>query len=134
MRNIKGILKGEEGWFIMDAIALCFIIGAMAGVLGLYRTGIYMRQSAMMRSEAIHLAETQCSYLEEQAYNGELPEGETGWRGRPDDLNHGVVPMTVRTDIVSFEPPMKQIIITVSWTLRGKEESFQLERRILEHG
>ena len=134
MRNIKGFLRKEGGWFIVDAVALCFILAAMAGMLGLFRTGMYMRQSAMLRAEAIHLAETQCAYLEEQAYTGTLPEGETGWRGRPDDLTHGVVPMAVHTDIATIEPSMKQIKITVTWILIGKEESFQLERLIWEHG
>lgn len=134
MKDIKVFLWEEGGWFIMDAVALCFIIGAMAGMFGMYRTEMYMRQTAIMRSEAIHLAETQCSYLEEQAYTGTLPEGETGWRGRPEDLNHRAIPMTVRTDIADFEPHVKQIIVTVIWTSRGKEESFQLERRIVDHG
>lgn len=134
MRNIKGFLKDEAGWFIMDAVAMCFIVAAMAGILGMYRTGMYMRQASMMRAEAIQVAETQCAYLEEQAYTGTLPEGETGWRGRPEELNRGVVPVTVNTEIASFEGAMKQIQITVRWTLRGKEESFRLDRQICEHG
>lgn len=118
----------------MDAVALCFILAALAGSLSMYRTTMHMRQSALMRISATHIAETQCSHLEEQAYAGKLPEGIVPWLGRPEDLSQNGRPLGIQTTITPLEPPMQHIHITVSWTLNGKEESVQLDRQLREHG
>ncbi len=134
MKRSKFFMRDETGWFMLDAVALCFILMAMAGVLLLFRTGMNIRQAALVRSAAVHVAETQCACLEEQAYTGKLPEGDTGWRGRQEDLNQHGTSFEVITSVIPMETPMKRVTITVTWSLRGKEESFQLERRIREHG
>ncbi len=134
MKRLKYCMRDESGWFMMDAVALCFILMAMAGALVLFRTEMGMRQSALARSAAVHVAETQCACLEEQAYTGNLPDGDMGWRGRQEDLTQHGTSFDVITSVIPMETPMKRVTITVTWNLGGKEESFQLERRIREHG
>ena len=134
MRYGKTFLREEHGWFLMDAAALCFLLAAFAGTLSMYCSSLHMRHSALMRTSAIHIAETQCSYLEEIAYSGKLPTGDVPWLGRPDDLSQDGIPMAVRTTVAPMEAPMQQVFIKVTWTLRGKEESVLLERQLREHG
>ena len=133
MTSPKISFFNEQGWFLMDAVALGFILVALAGMLGMYRTTLCMRQSTLMRTAACHLAETQCSHLEEQAYAGRLPEGEVPWLGQPGDLSQNGISLTVETSILPLEPPMRQILIKVSWKLHGKEEFVRIERRLREY-
>ena len=134
MKHIKSFSQEEYGWFLMDAVALCIVLFTMVGALGMYRMSLNMRHSALMRTSATHLAETQCSYLEEQAYSGKLPEGDVPWLGRPEDLSQDGTPLQVKTTVTPMEPPMQQVSIQVSWTVHGKEESLRLERWLREHG
>ncbi len=127
-------MAGEYGYFLMDAVALCFVIAALIGALGIYRTTVHMRYSALMKTAAIHIAEIQCSHLEEAAYSGKLPEGDIPWLGRPEDLTQDGRSLTVQTTVTTPEPSMRQISIKVTWTLRGKEDSIRLERQLREHG
>ncbi len=134
MNKKNFIMKEENGWFMMDAAALCFILMALAGTLGMYQSSLNSRNAAAMRMAAMHIAETQCSYLEEQAYSGCLSNGNIQWQGRPEDLTQNGIPMEVHTLITPGEEPLQQIEIKVTWNLKGKEESFLLERSVREHG
>ena len=134
MNKVLSFFRKEQGWFLMDTVVLCFLLAAFAGALGMYHSSLYSRHTALMRTSAIHIAETQCSYLEEQAYSGKLPEGDIPWLGRPDDLSQDGIPLEVQTTVAPLEPPMQQILIKVTWKLRGREESVQLERHVREHG
>ncbi len=118
---------------MLDAVALSFILAALAGTLGMYQSAVSTRNAAAMRAAAVHIAETQCSYLEEQAYSGTIGTGSIEWLGTPEDLMQNGTPLNVQTYVTPIEAPMKQVNIQVSWTLRGKEESFRLERRLREN-
>ncbi len=118
---------------MLDAVALSFILTSLAGTLGMYYSAVNARNAAAMRAAAIHIAETQCSYLEEQAYSGRIETGNIQWLGVPEDLMQNGTPLEVQTLVTPMEEPMKQVDIEVTWTLKGKEENFRLERRLREN-
>lgn len=122
--------RDEKGFFLMDILALCCLLAAVAGCLGAYRMSAQMRLGMAMRTTAIYLAEAQLGYLEEMAWHGHLGEDEYPWQGISEDLHQHGRDFNVRAVVKERQPNICRVEARAKWEAGGREEEISLERLI----
>lgn len=145
--NTKKFLRNEHGFALLSVVFLTLITSFAALILLNAATRAQNPQSTL-RLTALHLANEQFAQLESMAtIDGRLDAGSYSFQGLPEDLTtenfkSAPITFTVKTQVklpddgdeysddVNYSGNLREVKVTVSWTVGGKNFEIESERMI----
>lgn len=125
----------QRGFALFSTVILTLITSVTAMIL-LNALPRVKNPQATLKLTARYVAEEQFACLESMAASGNLNAGSYSFQGKPEDLtteNAGEsvpVKFTVDTQVSNAGGNVRNVKVTVSWTLDGEDFKLESERRI----
>ena len=128
------ILKDEHGFLMLNVVFLTMIT-AFAAMILINAAQRASNPQSTLRLTALYLANEQLAQLESLAAAGE--ELSTDSHVKAEDLttdNFGSEEVPTRFEVtttIATNGDLREVKVIISWTVKGREESVEVERTIL---
>ena len=121
--------KKNRGFSLVEVIVTIFVIGTMLVVSQAIRLGAPLAQSVRDQDIALKVAQNEVEELRALGYESLPPSGSFS-----DSLLASLSSGSGNVTVSDFNTGTKKVIVTVSWSERGAEESIVLSTLITKIG
>ena len=122
--------QNERGYILAEVLAGSFLLIVLAGVIMLFKSAASMRSAAIMRSEAMFLAQGELAYFEYENKLQGINVGKYAWLGDPSELTSNNADYEVAAVVTQKAKDEYIAEVTVSWDMASKKKQLVLGRSI----
>ena len=122
--------QNERGYILAEVLAGSFLLIVLAGAIMLFKSAASMRSAAIMRSEAMFLAQGELAYLEYENKLQGINVGKYAWLGDPSELTSNNADYEVAAVVTQKAKDEYIAEVTVSWDMASKKKQLVLGRSI----
>lgn len=122
--------QNERGYILAEVLAGSFLLIVLAGAIMLFKSAASMRSAAIMRSEAMFLAQDELAYLEYENKLQGINVGKYAWLGDPSELTSNNADYEVAAVVTQKAKDEYIAEVTVSWDMANKKKQLVLGRSI----
>ena len=122
--------QNERGYILAEVLAGSFLLIVLAGAIMLFKSAASMRSAAIMRSEAMSLAQGELAYLEYENKLQGINVGKYAWLGDPSELTSNNADYEVAAVVTQKAKDEYIAEVTVSWDMANKKKQLVLGRSI----
>lgn len=122
--------QNERGYILAEVLAGSFLLIVLAGAIMLFKSAASMRSAAIMRSEAMFLAQGELAYFEYENKLQGINVGKYAWLGDPSELTSNNADYEVAAVVTQKAKDEYIAEVTVSWDMASKKKQLVLGRSI----
>lgn len=122
--------QNERGYILAEVLAGSFLLVVLTGAIMLFKSAASMRSAAIMRSEAMFLAQGELAYFEYENKLQGINVGKYAWLGDPSELTSNNADYEVAAVVTQKAKDEYIAEVTVSWDMASKKKQLVLGRSI----